>query len=53
MIKLEPEKAITERIKLFPQKGKATRIALKILASKKLLPRLSILLAQIKAGNDS
>ena len=52
-MKWEPEKTIAERIKLKPQKTKITRIRLKILTPNNLLYRLPILLAQIKAGNNS
>ena len=51
--KLEPEETIAERIKLNPQKKKPTTTGLKILFSNKVLTRLPILLAQIKAGNNS
>ena len=40
-------------MKLIPQKGKASRTGLKFLTPKKLLTRLAILLAQIKAGKNS
>ena len=40
-------------MKLISQKGKASRTGLKFLTPKKLLTRLPILLAQIKAGNNS
>ena len=52
-VNLESEKTIVERIKLFPRKRKTTGIGLKILTPNKLLTRLSILLAEIKAGNNS
>ena len=52
-IKLETEKTIAERVKLNPRKKRATGPGLKILTSNKLLTRLPILLAQIKAGNNS
>ena len=50
-IKLEPEETIAERVKINTKKiaGKG----LKILTPSKLLTRLSILLVQIKAGNNS
>ena len=51
-VKLESQES-AERIKLSPQKGKITGTALKILIPCKLLTRLPILLAQIKAGNNS
>ena len=52
-VKWKPEKTIAERIKLKPQKTKITRIKLKILTPDNLLYRLPILLAQIKAENNS
>ena len=52
-MKWEPEKTIAEKIKLKPQKTKITRIRLKILTPNSLSYRLPILLAQIKAGNNS
>ena len=53
-VKLEPEETITERIKLNPlKKIKNTGTLLKTLTPNKLLARLPILLAQIKAGNNS
>ena len=51
-VKLEPQES-AEKIKLSPQKGKITGTGLKILIPCKLLTRLPILLAQIKAGNNS
>ena len=42
-----------EEVDLNPQKRKTTETGLKILAPNKLLTRLSILLAQLKAGNNS
>ena len=52
-VKLEPEETIAERIKLNPRKRKNTGTGLRILAPNKVLARLPILLAQIKAGNYS
>ena len=52
-VNLESEKTIVERIKLFPRKRKTTGIGLKILTPNKFLTGLSILLAEIKAGNNS
>ena len=52
-VKLEPEETIAERIKLNPRKRKNKGTRLKILTPNKLLTRLPILLAQIKAGNSS
>ena len=49
--KLEPEETIAKRMKLNPWKRKMKETKLKKLTSNKLLTRLSILLAQIKAGN--
>ena len=49
----EPEESIGERIKLNPRKIKATGTGLKILTPNKLLTRLPIRLANIKAGNNS
>ena len=46
-----PEETISDRVKLNPQKNEGAR--LKILTPNKLLTRLPILLAQIKAGNNS
>ena len=51
--KLEPEKTIAEMLKLNSQKRKNTGTGLKVLSPKKLLNRLSILLPQIKAANNS
>ena len=51
--KLYTEKAFPERVKLIPQKRKNEGTGLKILVPNKLLTRLPILLAQIKAGNNS
>ena len=52
-VKLEWEETIAERIKLNPQKRKATRTGLKILTPNKLLTRLPILSAQIITENNS
>ena len=51
-VKLEPEETITERVKSNPRKRKLTGTGLKILTPTKLLARLPILWAQIKAGNN-
>ena len=51
-LKLEPEETIAERIKLNPRKRKTTGTGLKVLTPNKLLTRLPIILAQIKAGNN-
>ena len=48
----EPEETIAGRVKLNPRKKK-TGTRLKILTPNKLLTRLPILLAPIKAGNNS
>ena len=50
-VKVEPQESIAERVKLNPQKYEGTE--LKILTPNKLLTRLPILLAQIKAWNNS
>ena len=47
--RLEPEETIAERAKLNPQERKMVGTGLKILTPNKLLTRLSILLAQVKA----
>ena len=52
-VKSEPEETITKRVKLNSKKEKKKGKWLKILTPLKLLTRLSILLAQIKAGNNS
>ena len=52
-VKLEPEETNAERIKLNPRKRENEETELKILTPNKLLTRLTILLAQIKAGNNS
>ena len=49
----EAEKTIDERVKLNPRKRKYEGTGLKILTPNKLLTRIPILLAQIKAGNSS
>ena len=51
-VKVESEGTI-ECLKLIPQKRKTTGTRLKDLTSNKLLTRLPILLAQIKAENKS
>ena len=51
-VKLKPEEIIAERVKLNPRKRKNEETGLKILTLNKLLTRLPILLAQIKAGNN-
>ena len=52
--KLEPQVTIAEKLKLVPQKRKKKAGArLKILTQNNFLTRLSILLAQIKAGYNS
>ena len=52
--KLEPQVTIAEKLKLVPQKRKTKAGArLKILTQNNFLTRLSILLAQIKAGYNS
>ena len=52
-VKSEPEEGINERMKLNPQKRKRKGTELKILTPNKSLTKLPILLAQIKAGNNS
>ena len=49
----EPEETIAERVKLNTRKRKNEGTGLKILTPHKLLNRLPILLAEIKAGNNS
>ena len=49
----EPEEAIAERVKLNPRKRINEGKGLKIFTPNKLLARHPILLAQIKAGNNS
>ena len=51
-VKLELEETIVERAKLNTRKKINERIRLKILTQNKLLTRLSILLVQIKVGNN-
>ena len=46
------EETIAERVKLNPRTRKIQETGLKILTPNKLLTRLIILLAQIKAGNN-
>ena len=50
---LEPQETITERVKLIPWKRKNEGTRLKLLIPNKLLIKRPILLAQIKAGNNS
>ena len=52
-VKLESEETIAERMKLNPWKIKNEGTTYKVLTRNKLLTRLPILLAQIKAGNNS
>ena len=52
-VKLEPEETIAERVKLNLPKRKKTGTGLNMLIQNKLLTRLPIFLAQIKAGNNS
>ena len=52
-VKLEPEVTIAERVKLNHRKRKNERTGLEILTPNKLLTRLPILLAQMKAGYNS
>ena len=54
-LKSPPEETIAERVKLMPRKRKRQKIVtgIKILTPNKLRTRLSILLAQIKAVNNS
>ena len=52
-VKLEPEQTTPERVKLNPRKRKTEGTGLNILTLNKLLTRLPILLAQVKAGNNS
>ena len=49
-IKLEPKETIAERVKVNPKKYEGT--GLKTFTLNKLLIRLLILLAEIKAGNN-
>ena len=50
---LDPQETITERVKLIPWKRKNEGTRLKLLIPNKLLIKRPILLAQIKAGNNS
>ena len=52
-VKLELEETIDERVQINTQKRINEWIGLKVLTPNKLLTRLPILLAQIKAGNNS
>ena len=52
-VKLEPEETAGEGMKWNPQNRKNTGTKLRILIPNKLLTRLPILLAQIKARNNS
>ena len=52
-MKIDPEQTIAERVKLHPRKRENEGTAIKALISNKLIPRFPILLAQIKAGNNS
>ena len=52
-VKSEPEETIAERVELNPRERKNERTGLKILTPNKPLTRLPILLAQLKAGNNS
>ena len=52
-VKLEPEETTGKGMKWNPQKRKNTGTKLRILVPNKLLTRLPILLAQIKARNNS
>ena len=49
----EPEEAIAERVKLNPRKRINEGTGLRIFTPNKLLARHPILLAQVKAGNNS
>ena len=51
--KIEPEETIAKRLKLIPRKRKNGGTGLKVLTPNKLLTRVPILLAKIKAGNSS
>ena len=51
-VNLEPEVTIAERVKLNPPERKKKGTRLKILTPNKLLTRLQILSALIKAGNN-
>ena len=50
---LDPQETITEGVKLIPWKRKNEGTRLKLLIPNKLLIKRPILLAQIKAGNNS
>ena len=50
---LDPQETITERVKLILWKRKNEGTRLKLLIPNKLLIKRPILLAQIKAGNNS
>ena len=50
---LDPQETITGRVKLIPWKRKKEETRLKLLIPNKLLIKRPILLAQIKAGNNS
>ena len=50
---LDPQETITEGVKLIPWKRKNEGTRLKLLIPNKLLIKPPILLAQIKAGNNS
>ena len=50
---LDPQETITGRVKLIPWKRKKEGTRLKLLIPNKLLIKRPILLAQIKAGNNS
>ena len=52
-VKLEPEETAGKGMKWNPQKRKNAGTKLRILIPNKLLTRLPILLAQIKARNNS
>ena len=52
-VKLEPEETFVERAKLNSCKRKNEETVLEILTPNKLLSRFIIILAQIKAGNNS
>ena len=52
-VKSEPEESVAERVKLNPRKRKKTGTGITSLAPNNLLTTLPVLLAQIKAGNNS
>ena len=54
-LKLRPEETIAERVKLkaWERKTQKTRLWIKTLTPNKLLTRLSVLSAQVKARNSS